>query len=76
MQELLSGQELWDWTGINPTAEDTEQQALGNMPPSIQGTGNHLNEAGDRYLAHKIAAWAVERGLIGQGRVPFQNVVA
>src|SRR5699024_9926066 len=65
MQTLLSGQELWDWTGITPTSEDQTQQSLGNMPPSIQGNGNHLNEAGDRYLSHKIAEWAVGRGLIG-----------
>ena len=71
MQTLLSGQELWDWTGITPTSEDRAQQSLGNMPPSIQGSGNHLNEAGDRYLSWKIAQWAVDRGLIGQGMAPF-----
>lgn len=75
MQVLLSGQELWDWTGISPTTDDLAEQALGNMPPSIQGNGNHLNEAGDRYLSHKIAQWAVDRGLIGQGRAPFTRAV-
>ena len=73
MQALLSGQELWDWTGISPTSEDRAQQALGNMPPSIQGSGNHLNTAGDQYLSYKIAQWAVDRGLIGQGMAPFDS---
>lgn len=71
MQELLSGQELWDWTGITPTQEDLDEQALGNMPPSIKGNGNHLNEAGDQYLSHKIAQWMVGKGFIGAGLAPF-----
>ena len=74
MQELLSGEELWEWTGITPTSEDLAQQALGNMPPSIQGTGNHLSEAGNQYLAWKIAQWMVSHNFIGQGRVPFANL--
>lgn len=71
MQALLSGSELWEWTGITPTQADLDQQALGNMPPSIQGIGNHLNTAGDQYLAHKISQWMISRKMIGEGRVPF-----
>lgn len=71
MQELLSGTELWEWTGITPTPEDLAQQSLGNMPPSIQGSGNHLNEAGDNYLSYKIIQWMIGQQMIGQGRAPF-----
>lgn len=74
MQELLSGEELWEWTGITPTSEDLTQQAMGNMPPSIQGSGNHLNEAGNQYLAWKIAQWMTAQHFVGQGRVPFANL--
>lgn len=68
---LITQQEMWQWTGLTPTAEDDAQQALGNMPPSIQGSGNHLNETGDQYLSHKIAQWMIGRKYISEGRVPF-----
>lgn len=71
---LITQTEMWQWTGITPTSEDAAQQALGNMPPSIQGSGNHLNAAGNQYFSHKIAEWMLDRQYIGEGRVPFASL--
>lgn len=71
---LVTQTEMWEWTGITPTSGDTTQQALGNMPPSIQGSGNHLNAAGNQYFSHKIAEWMLDRQYIGEGRVPFASL--
>lgn len=71
---LITQQEMWQWTGITPTAEDNTQQSLGNMPPSIQGSGNHFNTAGDQYMSYKITQWMLAKKYIGEGRVPFSEI--
>ena len=52
LSDLLTHPGVWDITGIQPTAEDLRQQALGNKPPSLSRDAAHLNAAGYRALRH------------------------
>lgn len=71
IQDLLTGDDVWDWTGITPTTDDLAAQAARTLSPSLTGTGNHFNDAGDAYVAHKIAEWLINAGRIGAGSIPF-----
>lgn len=71
IQDLIAGGDVWDWTGITPTTDDLAAQAARTLPPSLTGTGNHFNDAGDAYVAHRTAEWMLGAGLVGQGRTPF-----
>ena len=64
LQADLTGPEIWTETGITPTAEDLEQQAMGNKPPSLSiiSGGNvdplHMNNAADLAVARRdVAHW-------------------
>lgn len=50
-QAFVTGPLIWEYTGINPTAEDLAEQAAGNKPPSVSLDGAHLNDAGSAALA-------------------------
>ncbi|OGL21864.1 hypothetical protein A2707_00735 [Candidatus Saccharibacteria bacterium RIFCSPHIGHO2_01_FULL_45_15] len=60
LHAYLTGTQVWTDTGITPTTEDTDQQALGNKPPSLSTDNGHMN--GSAYLAvvNKIMARLLE----------------
>lgn len=45
VQAFLQSSEVWALTGITPTAEDLQQQALGQKPTSLSVDDGHMNEA-------------------------------
>ena len=71
IQDLLVTDEVWDWTGITPTTDDLAAQQARTLPPSLTGSGNHFNDAGDDYVAHKITEWLINAGRIGGAVMPF-----
>lgn len=73
VQALFTSPDVWEWTGISPTQDDLDEQALGNLPPSLSSDGTHLTDTGNQYLAWAITQWAVNHGHIGQGRIPFAS---
>lgn len=73
MQDLTTTPDVWEWSGITPTSEDLDEQALGNLPPSIAGNANHFADIGYQWIAHNIQEWLLDTGRIGEGRIPFGN---
>lgn len=45
VQAYLMSQQVWDDTGITPTQADLDNQAIGNLPPSLTDDGMHMNDA-------------------------------
>lgn len=53
----LTGTQVWVDTGINPTQEDLDQQALGNLPPSLSIDNlAHLNPAARAAVVEQLKA--------------------
>jgi hypothetical protein len=54
--------QVWIDTGISPTTADREQQALGNLPPSLNNSGDpmHMNAAGYTAVQALIKARMLE----------------
>ncbi|MFC4256688.1 hypothetical protein GRI97_15810 [Altererythrobacter xixiisoli] len=51
----LTGAAVWGHTGLTPTATDLEQQALGNLPPSLQIDNGHVNgTANTAFIKHIV----------------------
>jgi len=59
---LVTGNDVWELSGVRPTAEDRREQKLGNKPPGLSKDRAHLGAAGRR--AVRIA---VERRLADLG---------
>lgn len=53
-QAILTGPEIWELTGLTPTAEDLDYQAAGKMPPSVAADTLHLNNIGDAAIAKVV----------------------
>lgn len=46
IDKFLTTDQVWNLTGLTPTAADLEAQATGNKPPSLSNDAQHLNAAG------------------------------
>lgn len=53
---MLSEPTIWAETGVTPTTADLEQQALGNLPPSLGADTQHMNTTARAVAAARIAA--------------------
>lgn len=47
----LASPEIWDRTGITPTADDLTAQAEHRLPPSLSSDHQHMNNAADTAIA-------------------------
>lgn len=56
IQSYLTSAQVWEDTGITPTAEDLEQQALGNKPPSLSADNLHMNSAANHAVVYNLIA--------------------
>lgn len=45
-QAYVCGDQIWADTKLTPTQEDLDEQALGNIPPSVRNDPGHLNSIG------------------------------
>lgn len=54
LRAYLSSPQLWDDTGLTPTALDLSQQASGLKPTSVSVDAAHLNAAGNTAVANLI----------------------
>lgn len=56
IQSYLTSAQVWEDTGITPTEEDLEQQALGNKPPSLSADNLHMNSAANEAVVYNLIA--------------------
>lgn len=54
---ILTGTQIFTDLGITRTAADIQQQALGNVPPSLHVDSAHLTTAASDYLLDKLIAF-------------------
>lgn len=54
VQGIITSAEIWDRTGITPTADDLQAQAEGRMAPSLGRDTIHFNAAVDQAFAEVI----------------------
>lgn len=63
LSAYLAGAEVWQHTGITPTQQDLEQQALGNIPPSLtRDNAAHMNAAAKAAVALQLKAFVQTLG--------------
>lgn len=53
---LITSPNVWAETGITPTQEDLDYQAIGNKPPSLSRDPWHLNAAGNALVRKAVEA--------------------
>lgn len=59
----LTSAQIWTDTGVTPTATDLEQQAIGNIPPSLAaGDGAHMLPVARAAVALKLKAIVLALG--------------
>lgn len=54
VEGLLTHLGVWEAAGVQPTAADLKQQALGNKPPSLSLNPAHMNATGYKAVRHVI----------------------
>jgi hypothetical protein len=59
----LTSAQIWTDTGVTPTTTDLEQQAIGNIPPSLAaGDGAHMLPVARAAVALKLKAMVLALG--------------
>jgi hypothetical protein len=63
LAEYLTGSEIWTDTGITPTQDDLDQQAMGNIPPSLTiDNSAHMNATARAAVAEKLRLFILGLG--------------
>lgn len=65
IEPILLGTQIFTDLGITRTAEDIEQQALGNLAPSLRLNADHCTTTVYNYLAQKLADFIAAKNLLG-----------
>lgn len=65
VEPILLGTQIFTDLGITRTAEDIEQQALGNLAPSLRLNTDHCTTTVYNYLAQKLADFIAAKNLLG-----------
>lgn len=55
IEPIILGEQIFTDLGIPRTQADIEQQALGNLPPSLAHDAGHFNKQTNLYIASKLA---------------------
>ena len=65
VEPILLGTQIFTDLGITRTAEDIEQQELGNLAPSLSSNTSHCSTTVYNYLAQKLADFIAAKNLLG-----------